>query len=60
MSLQGFIPWLTDGVTWLRENAPAWPLLIGFEGTDVIDPEDEERWREEERRLFPYLYWPNI
>jgi hypothetical protein len=59
MSLSGFFPWLTNALARLREKFPAWPPLIGFDGLDA-EPDEERRWIEEERRLLPYLYWPNI
>jgi hypothetical protein len=59
MSLSGSIHWLTRALVRLREKAPAWRPLIAFEGIDA-EPDEERRWIEEERRVLPYLYWPNI
>jgi hypothetical protein len=60
MSLRDFSAWLANAFERLREKSPASPPLIGFEGLDVEPDEQEQRWLDEERRVLPYLYWPNI
>jgi hypothetical protein len=57
MTLSGIIHWLSNAITHLRTEV--WPPLPNDDGVDA-EPDDERRWLEEERRVLPYLYWPNI
>ena len=62
MTLQRLKAWLGHVTEKLGATAPAWPPLIGFEGI-AAEPEPDEqerRWLDEEERILPYLYWPNL
>lgn len=60
MAQQGLKAWFEATARKLRALLPAWPPLIGFDTVDVWPERDERRWLDEEERILPYLYWPNL
>ena len=60
MTLQRLKAWFDDATEKLRAVAPAWQPLIGFDGIEPELDEQERRWLDQEERILPYLYWPNL
>lgn len=60
MALHSLVMRLESVIEKLRAIAPAWPPAIGLEGFDANPDPMERRWLDEEERILPYLYWPNL
>jgi hypothetical protein len=60
MALHSLTTRLEAVIEKLRAIVPSWPPAIGFEGADANADPPERRWRDEEERILPYLYWPNL
>jgi hypothetical protein len=57
--MKDLFQWLADAIHRLRDNVPAWPPLIGFDGVDAQHEAQARRIDEASQRL-RYLHWPNI